>query len=293
MIKFTPHFFLFLTIIFWGSSFPLITYSLNALSPMELAFSRFFLPASLSFIYICFSKAVIMKGDIINFIIVGIFGIFGFALFINLGQKTLSAGAGSFIVNCNPLITSMIGYFFLKQKIKRYFWLAILICFIGIFIISFENYKEYNFDIGTIYLLIAALLISFYFHLIKPLVNKYGALTTFSYTIIFGTLPMIAWSQDTYKSFLDINVEFQLSVIWLTLMATLIPYYTWTYSVGYFGANKASFFLFLIPLVSIFVDLIIFNNLPNIYTLIGGVLIISSVLGVLFKNYKEDLNKKD
>ena len=84
-----------------------------------------------------------------------------------------------------------------------------------------------------------------------------------------------------------------MSVIWLTLMATLIPYYTWTYSVGDFGDNKASFFLFLIPLVSIFVDLIIFNNLPNIYTLIGGVLIISSVLGVLFKNYKEDLIKKD
>ena len=292
MTKYTPHFFLFLTIIFWGSSFPLITFSLNALSPMELAFSRFFLPACLSFIYVCLTKTVIMKEDLINFIIAGFFGVFGFALFINLGQETLSAGAGSFIVNCNPLITSLIGFLFLKQKIKGYFWIGIFICVVGIFIISLENYKKYNFDIGTIYLLIAALLISFYFHLIKPLVNKYGPLTTFSYTIIFGTLPMIYWSHDTYVSLVDVNIEFQLSVIWLTLIATLIPYYTWTYSIGYFGANKASFFLFLIPLVSIFVDLMIFNNVPNIFTLVGGFLILTSVLGVLFLTYKEDLVKK-
>ncbi len=75
------------------------------------------------------------------------------------------------------------------------------------------------------------------------------------------------------------------------MFATLIPYYTWTYSVGYFGANKASFFLFLIPLVSILVDLIIFKNVPNIFTFIGGILIITSVLGVLFLNYKNDLYK--
>ena len=56
----------FLTIIFWGSSFPFITYSLTVLSPMELAFSRFFLPASLSVIYICFNKTLIKKEDIIN-----------------------------------------------------------------------------------------------------------------------------------------------------------------------------------------------------------------------------------
>ena len=292
MIKYTPHFFLFLTIIFWGSSFPLITYSLSVLSPMELAFSRFFLPASLSVIYICFNNIFIKKEDIINFIIAGILGVFGFAFFINLGQQTLSAGAGSFIVNCNPLITSLIGVFFLKQKLKKYFCLGILMCVLGIFIISLENYEKYSFDIGTIYLLIAATLISFYFHLLKPLVNKYGSIVTFSYTIIFGTLPMIFWSNDLYKSLIDVSFDFQLAIIWLTLFATLIPYYTWTYSVGYFGANKASFFLFLIPLVSILVDLIIFKNIPNIFTFIGGVLILTSVLGVLFLNYKNDLCKK-
>ncbi len=287
MYKYIPHSFLFLTIIFWGSSFPLITYSLNFLSPIELAFSRFFLPASLSFFYVCFTKTIVNREDIINFVIAGLLGIFGFALFINLGQKTLSAGAGSFIVNCNPLITSMIGFFFLKQKLKGYFWIGILICVLGIFIISLENYDKYSFDIGTIYLLIAALFISLYFHLVKPLVNKYGAMTTFSYTIIFGTLPMLFWCKDSYRSLIGGGFELQLSIVWLTLIATLIPYYTWTYSVGYFGANKASFYLFLIPLVSIFVDLLIFNKIPNFFTIIGGGLIITSVLGVLFLNYKK------
>tara|TARA_A100001015_G_C15043974_1_gene741999 strand:- start:39 stop:911 length:873 start_codon:yes stop_codon:yes gene_type:complete len=290
MNRYRPYFFLILTIILWGSSFPLITDLIIIFKPTELALSRFFVPAIFSFIYIVISKLVVERKDILKFFLASFFGIFSFAFFINLGQQSMSAGAGSFIVNINPLITSLIGYYFLKQDIKKYFWVGIIFCTIGIFIISLENYKKYSFDIGFIYLLIAAFSISLYFHLIKPLVNKYGALLTFNYTLFIGSIPMFFYIDDTLRIIYNADLEIQLSILWLSFFSTLIPYYTWTYSVGYFGASKASFFLFLIPIVAMIIDFIIYTKFPSIFTIIGGFLIIISVSSILYFNSKKYYN---
>ena len=84
------------------------------------------------------------------------------------------------------------------------------------------NSLEFNLNFGVIYILLAALLTSSYFHIIKPLVNKYGALTSFSYTVFFGTLPMLVWSADVYnKSIHCISVEVLLQILWLSIVCTL------------------------------------------------------------------------
>ena len=84
-------------------------------------------------------------------------GILGFTIFINLGLQTISAGAGSFVVNLNPLFTSLIGFYILKQKISNYFWKGIFVCLVGVFIISIETSQNFTFNIGTLYLLLAAI----------------------------------------------------------------------------------------------------------------------------------------
>jgi len=288
MRKKLPHFLLFTTILVWGSSFPVMSFLLNIVEPMPLALSRFLVPGVMSLIFLIFSTKTIDKQDIIRFVLAGFIGIFFYNLFLNTGQQTVSAGASSFIVNCNPLFASLIGFYILKQKVKRFFWFGILGCVVGIFIISFETYEKFTFNLGVMYILIAAILTSSYFHIIKPLVNKYGALTTFSFTLFFGTAPMLFWVSDVYSVITTASSETLFAMLWLSMICTLLGYYTWTYSVGFFGANKASFFLFLIPVFSIIIDFIIFYKLPNIFTLIGGVIILSSVFIIMFLNYREN-----
>ena len=62
-----------------------------------------------------------------------------YIIFLNSGQTSVSAGASSFIVNCNPLFAFLIGFYLLKQKIKAYYWVGIIICIVGVFIISLER----------------------------------------------------------------------------------------------------------------------------------------------------------
>ena len=66
------------------------------------------------------------------------------------------------------------------------------------------------------YILIAAILTSSYFHIIKPLVNKYGALTTFSFTLFFGTAPMLFWVSDVYSVITIASSETLFAMLWLS-----------------------------------------------------------------------------
>ena len=73
-----------------------------------------------------FSKKIIAYTDIFRFVLAGLIGIFAYNLFLNTGQQTVSAGASSFIVNCNPLFASLIGFYILKQKVRNYFWVELI-----------------------------------------------------------------------------------------------------------------------------------------------------------------------
>ena len=67
---------------------------------------------------------------------------------------------------------------------------------------------------------------------------------------------MLVWSADVYNIVYSASVEVLLQILWLSIVCTLLGYYAWTYSVGYFWSYcKASFFLFLIPVFSIIIGL--------------------------------------
>ena len=104
-----PYLYLFLTIVVWGSSFPAMSFLLKDINPMELALGRFLLPGILALIYFSVSSKKILILDYFRFFLSGFLGIFLYNFFLNTGQTTVSAGASSFIVNCNPLFAFLIG----------------------------------------------------------------------------------------------------------------------------------------------------------------------------------------
>ena len=137
-------------------------------------------------------------------------------------------------------------------------------------------------------ILFAAILTAIYFHIIKPLVLIYGALTSTAYTIIFGYLPMLFWFPETYDFISQSSNEIKLTYLWLALFPTSLGYLTWTYTVGYYGANKASLFLYLIPPVSIILNFLWYQKNPSLITIIGGSIILLSVFFTLFLHQKKN-----
>ena len=287
MKKIVPILAIFSTVFFWGSSFPAMSFLLETSNPFILAVGRFSLAAFLSIIW-CMNnyEQKIKLNHLLRYFFAGFIGIFLYNLFLNHGQESVSAGASSFIVNCNPLFTALIGFFILKQKVSYIHWSGIIICMFGVSLISFDQEGGLNIGSGSSLILFAAILTATYFHLVKPLVLIYGAITSTAYTIIFGTLPMVFWLPETYDFISQSSIEIKLTYLWLALFPTTIGYLTWTYSVGYYGANKASLFLYLIPPISILLNFLWYNKNPSVVTIIGGFIIILSVFFALFLQQK-------
>ena len=274
------------TVFFWGSSFPVMSFLLEKVDPLILATGRFSLAAFLSLLWCVFNYKKLSFKDSVRFFIAGFVGIFLYNVFLNYGQKDVSAGASSFIVNCNPLFTALIGFFLLKQKVKIIHWIGIIFCLFGVAIISIDQDGGLELGNGASLILIAAILTATYFHILKPLVSKYGALTSAAYTILYGTIPMLFWLPETFELILLSTFDVKLAFLWLAVFPTAIGYLTWTYTVGHFGANKASLFLYLIPPVSIILDFIWYKNEPSLFTRVGGIIILISVSVTLFLQNK-------
>jgi drug/metabolite transporter (DMT)-like permease len=253
-----------------------------------LGTGRFSLAAFISLIWCVFSyKKKIILNHAIRFVIAGFIGIFLYNVFLNYGQQSVSAGASSFIVNCNPLFTALIGFFILKQKVTLIHWFGITFCLLGVSIISIDQEGGLELGSGATLILFAATLTAAYFHILKPLVSIYGAITSAAYTILFGTIPMLFWFPEMFGFVINSTNEVRIAFLWLALFPTTIGYLTWTYTVGYYGANKASLFLYLIPPISILLDFFWYNNIPSLYTILGGLMIILSVSLTLFLQKKK------
>ena len=288
MKKIVPMLALFCTVFFWGSSFPAMSFLLETSNPFILAAGRFSLAAFFSVIW-CINnyKQKVKLNHLLRYFFAGFIGIFLYNLFLNHGQESVSAGAGSFIVNCNPLFTALIGFFILKQKVSYIHWLGIIICMFGVGLISFDQEGGLNIGSGSSLILFAAILTAIYFHIVKPLVVIYGAITSTAYTIIFGTIPMLFWFPETYDFISQSSNEIKLTYLWLALFPTALGYLTWTYSVGYYGANKASLFLYLIPPISIILNFLWYEKNPSLMTVFGGFIILLSVfLSLLLQQNK-------
>ena len=290
MKKIVPILAVFSTVFFWGSSFPAMSFLLETSNPLILASGRFSLAALLSVIW-CINnyKQKVKLNHLLRYFFAGFIGIFLYNLFLNYGQVSVSAGASSFIVNCNPLFTALIGFFILKQKVSYIHWIGIIFCMFGVSLISFDQEGGLNIGSGSSLILFAAILTAIYFHLVKPLILIYGTVTSTAYTIIFGTIPMLFWFPETYNFISESSNEIKLTYLWLALFPTALGYLTWTYSVGFFGANKASLFLYLIPPVSIILNFLWYDKHPSIITILGGLIIILSVFLTLF--FQQNINK--
>ena len=287
MKKIVPISAIFFTVFFWGSSFPAMSFLLETSNPLILATGRFSIAAFLAVVW-CIKnyKQKIKTNHFLRYFFAGFIGIFLYNLFLNHGQEDVSAGASSFIVNCNPLFTALIGYFILKQKVSYIHWLGVSICMFGVGLISYDQEGGLNIGSGSSLILFAAVLTSTYFHLVKPLVLIYGAITSTAYTIIFGTIPMLFWLPETYDFISHSSNDIKLTYLWLALFPTALGYLTWTYSVGFYGANKASLFLYLIPPISIILNFLWYQKNPSLITIIGGLIILLSVFFTLFLQQK-------
>ncbi|MBS9803555.1 EamA family transporter [Bacillus toyonensis] len=267
------------TIIIWGTAFPAIRMGLESYTPEHLTLLRLLIASSILLVFSFIYK--LRLPDLKDIPAIFIFGALGFTIYhiaLNYGEKTVNAGSASLIVSVTPIVTAILASVFLNEKMKLNGWIGSVISFIGIALISFSQGDSIQLNSGGLFVLLAAVSESLFFVFQKSYLKKYGFLPFTVYTILSSTICMLIFSPGVYQEILASPIEVNLSVIYLGVFPTVLPYIALAYIISHAGASEATSSLYLTPVTACFVAWIWLGEVPTFVSIIGGGI---TILGIV------------
>ena len=272
------------TIILWGSAFPMIKIALNDFSAESLSAFRLILATIILLPFVIIKK--LPTTELRDIPVIFILGFCGFVIYhtaLNFGETLISAGISGILVSTTPIFSSALAYIFLKEHFSKWNWLSSLVAFIGISIISIskDDYTTIN-VLGVFIILLASFSESLYFTFQKKYIEKYGFIAFTLYTIMASSPFMLIFIPEIINDIHGATFTSIVSVLYLAIFPTIIPYVLLAYIVKSVGVSDATMSLYLTPIVSLLLSYLLLDELPTTLAIIGGII---TLLGVSLSNF--------
>ncbi|HCW8066144.1 TPA: DMT family transporter [Staphylococcus aureus] len=272
------------TIILWGSAFPMIKIALNDFSAESLSAFRLILATIILLPFVIIKK--LPTPELRDIPVIFILGFCGFVIYhtaLNFGEALISAGISGILVSTTPIFSSALAYIFLKEHFSKWNWLSSLVAFIGISIISIskDDYTTIN-VLGVFIILLASFSESLYFTFQKKYIEKYGFIAFTLYTIMASSPFMLIFIPEIINDIHGATFTSIVSVLYLAIFLTIIPYVLLAYIVKSVGVSDATMSLYLTPIVSLLLSYLLLDELPTTLAIIGGII---TLLGVSLSNF--------
>lgn len=272
------------TIILWGSAFPMIKIALNDFSAESLSAFRLILATIILLPFVIIKK--LPTPELRDIPVIFILGFCGFVIYhtaLNFGETLISAGISGILVSTTPIFSSALAYIFLKEHFSKWNWLSSLVAFIGISTISIskDDYTTIN-VLGVFIILLASFSESLYFTFQKKYIEKYGFIAFTLYTIMASSPFMLIFIPEIINDIHGATFTSIVSVLYLAIFPTIIPYVLLAYIVKSVGVSDATMSLYLTPIVSLLLSYLLLDELPTTLAIIGGII---TLLGVSLSNF--------
>ncbi|WP_088072658.1 DMT family transporter [Gottfriedia luciferensis] len=276
-----------LTIFLWASAFSGIKVGLESYTPEHLTLFRLLIGSITLFVIATVTKMPLPDRKDIPFIL--LLGFLGFTVYhtaLNIGEKTVNAGEASLIVSMTPIFSALLAGWFLHERFGLSRWIGSIISFLGVALLSFGAGEHVQLNSGILFILLASFAESLYFVFQARYLKKYGFLAFTTYTIWAGTFFMLFFLPGLVTEMTKSSIESTLSIIYLGIFPTVIPYLALAYVTSRVGSSEATSSLYLTPVVAFILAWICIGEVPSPRSVIGGVITLSGVLFIYTKGEK-------
>ena len=258
------------------------------LHTVELIFFRFFfsLFILLPIVFQYGSKAFKTAHPLYN-ILRGVLGVVSFYLY-TYSLVSLQLVEVVTILWSVPLFVLVFAFFFLKERVSRLRWIATIVGFTGLSIVSiYGNGASFSFQFVYVFAIISAMLFAAQDVLIKKMVATEKRITMLLYFSIVTTCLTFVPALCTWKT----PTLFELTMlVFCGLFANLIQYFL-------FKAFEATDLSALAPfkyiefLLSAVMGFIFFAEVPGVNAIFGAAILIPSTLYLVYSENKKSKNK--
>ena len=185
----------------------------------------------------------------------------------------------SFVV---PLIVTILAVFFLGEKIYIYRTLALILGFSGMLVIIRPGFVDIS--IGVYMVLFSALLWSINIIITKKISKDDSAITILAYQSIFMSLlsffiVLFFWEMPSLKTFIYLI---------LAAMCGTVLHLTLNHAFKLVDVSMTQPYSFLNLVFASIIGFFVFDEIPDLYTWIGALIIFTGVLIISYREMKLD-----
>lgn len=272
------------TQIMWGATFVSTKVLLQFFQPAQVLFIRAVLAfCALSLLYPHRLRLEAKKQEL-AFAGAGLTGLVLYFMLENTALTLTYAANVGIIVACAPFFVAvMVSIFFRSERPKRSFFIGFVIAMAGIILISMSGQKSFHLNpAGDFLALLAMISWGFYSALVKKIEEwNYPVIAVTRRIYFYGMLfmlPVLLWQGASWE--MDV---FQKSVVWanflfLGLCASALGFLTWNLSVKWIGALKTSVYIYVSPIVTVVLSVLVLHEKMTLVSVIGAALILTGLL---------------
>lgn len=270
--------------LFWGMSFIWTRIALADFNPITVILFRLVLSSLILLLVIKISRSQekIAKEDRKWFLLLALSEPFFYFLGENFGLQFVSPAITSAIIATIPLITPIVAFIFLKEKIDKYLVGGVLLSFFGIIYMLVNPDLSLNASSKGIALIFLAVFSAVaYTFFIRKLAHKYKAITILTKQNIIGAiyfLPIFLIFDVKELMVSQFSLRAIMAIVQLAIFASSIAFLLFIIVVAKLGMIKANIFTNLIPVFTAIFAYFIIGEMITLQKAIGIILVITGIL---------------
>ena len=264
-----------ITVFLWGSGSVLIRLAFDTFSVTTLATARCYLAAVVMIIICAINKAPLPQlRDIPLFFVAGAVGFSVYMIIYNLGFSRVTAATGNVVMSSSPIFTAVIAQILFKERIRLLGWVFMGVSFVGILILVLWN-GVLLINEGVLWLILTAIFLSAYNMIQRRLTRRYTAIQSTAYSLAAGALLLTPFLPGTARDIANTPPIAIAVLLYLGLGGSCFAYLCWSkaLSLAKRSADVANF-LYLPSFIAAIIAFIIFSEIPDWGTVIGGAFIL-------------------
>ncbi|QJB56776.1 DMT family transporter [Pseudodesulfovibrio sp. zrk46] len=195
----------------------------------------------------------------------------------------------SLISTLSPLLTALVAQFIFKEKINQRMYMGIAISTFGIVLLvtdgNMDQLLSMNFARGDLLILSTAMMSAVYNTVISKITGKLSQTTLLMACCLFGTvyiIPLYLWETGGHVVMPEFSTNLVLSLIYLSVFASILCYLFWNAAVQIIGAPKAMLFYYTLPPISAAIAWFVIDEPVSFNQIMSGLIIVAGILFALY-----------